>query len=152
MYDPASPPNGARAARYARCHRISLSAVVITGTGGVPLDVRFGYDSADPFAVRLDFPLGAGETPSWVLSRDLLSRGLVSPSGDGDVRVWPPCRCHSSTMIRIRLRNTRSAAVLYVPAAELGGWLRNTYLAVPPGEESVHAALDRALEQLLEEG
>ena len=49
------------------------------------------YDVGDPFAVRLDFdppPHGV----NWVFARDLLMRGLSTPVGDGDVRIWPPRR------------------------------------------------------------
>src|SRR6476469_6671612 len=52
------------------------------------LAARLGYDVADPFAVRITFPVASGDV-SWVLCRATLLRGLTAPAGQGDLRAWP---------------------------------------------------------------
>ncbi|MET8945231.1 SsgA family sporulation/cell division regulator [Streptomyces sp. NPDC004542] len=125
---------------------------VISATEALSVEARFTYDPADPLAVRMDFPSPQDRVPPWFFSRDLLSAGLLAPSGDGDVRVWPPCRCHGPTTVRILLRGGRAAAVLYVPAAALQDWLETTYTVVPAGEEDTHLCLDEVVRRLLGHG
>ena len=48
----------------------------------------FSYDAADPYAVRVTFHVPAGDVP-WVISRNLLLRGLCEPAGEGDIRLRP---------------------------------------------------------------
>ncbi|GHA11902.1 SsgA family sporulation/cell division regulator [Streptomyces echinoruber] len=153
MHDPTNPPNGPRPGRRPLPPHLTLTVLLfISATEALSLKVRFCYDTADPLAVRMDFLDPPEDVPPWVFSRDLLYAGLRTPSGDGDVRVWPPCRCHSTTTARIFLHGRNSAAVLHVPAAELGDWLEETFTAVPAGRESAHLHLDETLERLLGRG
>ena len=126
--------------------------VVISETEGIPARVRLSYGPTEPLTVRLDFCDSPANAPPWMLSRDLLCAGLRVPSGEGAVRVWPPCSCHGSKAVRIALRGRSEAAVLYVPAAEFGAWLDKTFAAVPPGTETDHLDLDEILERVLRSG
>ncbi|MCW2822354.1 MAG: sporulation protein SsgA, partial [Marmoricola sp.] len=46
------------------------------------------FDPADPFAVAMHLEARSG-TVVWTFARELLAEGLYTPSGDGDVQVWP---------------------------------------------------------------
>ncbi|MEU1460937.1 SsgA family sporulation/cell division regulator [Streptomyces sp. NPDC005727] len=123
--------------------------LVLSEAEALRLEVRFSYDPADPLAVRMDFREGPENAAPWLFSRDLLDAGLRVPSGEGSVRVWPPCRCHGSTTLRIVLRGAGGAAVLYVPADPFEGWLAETFEAVPAGTESSRLRWDDILAELL---
>ncbi|MDO0924325.1 SsgA family sporulation/cell division regulator [Streptomyces sp. TG1A-8] len=145
----ATDPPGERPSPRPGRLRLSLTVhLVVSATEGLDVETRFSYDSTDPLAVRMDFPDAGGAAP-WVLSRDLLHEGLRSPCGDGDVRVWPPCRCHGTTTARIALRSAEAAAVLYVPAEALRRWLTATYREVPAGDEGRHVRWDDLVARLL---
>ncbi|GAB1333461.1 SsgA family sporulation/cell division regulator [Streptomyces sp. E-15] len=135
--------------RNKRLHVDMTVHLVLSATEAVPIEVRFGYDSADPFAVRLDFRGGLETVAPWLFSRDLLWAGLDAPCGEGDVRVWPPCRCHGSTTMRLALRGRGGAAAVYVPAAALREWLTETFAAVPAGAETPRLCWDDVLAELL---
>ncbi|MER6032778.1 MULTISPECIES: SsgA family sporulation/cell division regulator [unclassified Streptomyces] len=135
--------------RTRRLHTDLDIGLVLSDAEALRLEVRFSYESADPFAVRMDFRDGPDTVAPWLFSRDLLDAGLRVPSGEGSVRVWPPCRCHGSTTLRILLRGPGGAAVLYIPADPFEGWLAQTFEAVPAGSESSHLVWDDILAKLL---
>ncbi|MGW5330380.1 SsgA family sporulation/cell division regulator [Streptomyces sp. NPDC004014] len=138
--------------RTRRLHTDLSIELVISDVEALRLEVRFSYDSADPFAVRLDFSGNPEGAAPWLFSRDLLYAGLGVPSGQGSVRVWPPCSCHGSTTVRVLLRGMGGAAVLYIPAGPFGDWLTETFRAVPAGTESSHLDWDAVLAELLRRG
>lgn len=55
----------------------------------VPVEVELGYSTKDPYAVTAVFNPGGSQSVEWILARDLLADGLISESGEGDVRMWP---------------------------------------------------------------
>ncbi|MCS0603038.1 SsgA family sporulation/cell division regulator [Streptomyces sp. LP11] len=126
--------------------------LVLGAAAAVPVGVRLGYDPADPLAVRLDFHGASEAVPPWFLSRDQLRGGLRTPTGEGNVRVCPPCACHGPGTVRIVLRGREGAAVLYVPAAPLRGWLAGTFAAVPAGTEGTLIHWDEVVTELLRHG
>ncbi|MFF2200620.1 SsgA family sporulation/cell division regulator [Streptomyces sp. NPDC058145] len=138
--------------RTRRLHTDLDIDLVISEGEAVRVEVRFSYDPADPFAVRMDFRDGPETIAPWLFSRDLLDAGLRAPSGEGFVRVWPPCRCHGSTTLRILLRGAGGAAVLYIPADPFEDWLTETFEAVPAGTESSHLPWNDILAELLRRG
>ncbi|MFF4590310.1 SsgA family sporulation/cell division regulator [Streptomyces sp. NPDC001388] len=138
------PPDG----RHERL-RLDLTVLVLVSTAeALTTGARFHYDPADPLAVHMEFPGTPEPSPPWALSRDVLYAGLRAPSGEGGVRVWPPCRCHGTTTVRILLRGRHATAVLYVPAAELRDWLDATFTAVPAGTEGTHLRWDDVLDRI----
>ncbi|KUN88883.1 hypothetical protein AQJ66_05280 [Streptomyces bungoensis] len=152
MRDPVTSWNETRPARGDLCPRLTLTVLVLVDGEAVPFHTRFDYDRDDPLAVRMAFLDAPDPARPWVFSRDLLYAGLHAPAGDGAVRVRPPCRCHSPTMARILLHGGRSAAALYVPAAELHDWLEGTYAAVRAGEEASRLRVDDMLRRLVRGG
>lgn len=58
-------------------------------TPAVPVQVELRYDTRDPFAVVAAFRAGRVGWVEWTFSRDLLADGLLTETGEGDVRIRP---------------------------------------------------------------
>ncbi|SFH23419.1 Streptomyces sporulation and cell division protein, SsgA [Streptomyces mirabilis] len=112
-----------------------------------PLPAELHYDMTDPYAVRLSLGAPAARSVDWVFARSLLTEGLRRPTGTGDVLVIPRHRCHLDS-VRIVLRSTAGAALVDIAAATVAAFLRRTVSLVPPGTESLHIDMDRALAEL----
>lgn len=112
------------------------------------LDGALCYDTADPFAVTLEVVTESGPV-IWTFARDLLSEGRYGPCGDGDVQVWPCLSITASAVTIIELHAPRGDALLQAATRTIDRFLTYTYLAVPPGQESKHLALDGLVAQLL---
>ncbi|GHB68311.1 sporulation-specific cell division protein SsgB [Streptomyces viridiviolaceus] len=133
---------------------LTLTTTLVLGRDRTaPLPVCFRYDRQQPFAVLLELPEPGGlGSARWVFSRDLLQSGLHRPSGEGDVRVWPPCCCNDRPDVRMMLRDGSASALLDVPVQPLREWLVSTWEAVPPGDENALIDWDSVTEALLGEG
>ncbi|CAL9330614.1 hypothetical protein SUDANB145_00058 [Streptomyces sp. enrichment culture] len=84
----------ARAGRLVAPDEGSRTNTVNGAAGRRAVTVRLTYVPWDPFAVAVDLPGdGGADGMRWHFARDLLQAGLHRPSGEGDVRIWPPCRC-----------------------------------------------------------
>ncbi|MFD3583654.1 SsgA family sporulation/cell division regulator [Streptomyces sp. NPDC058683] len=118
----------------------------------VPVQARFGYDHTRPLEVHVEFFNDIGGTVSWVLSRDLLVTGLQRPSGDGDVRIWPPCRHHGGDSLWMLLEGRTGAAILEGRVAPLRAWLEETLRCVPSGAEGLSMDWDEAFAHVLAQG
>ena len=121
--------------------------------GSVPLPVRAGlhYDVVDPYALQVGFHTGAagdGDVVEWTFARSLLSEGIATPTGDGDVQVWPSSS-GGSPVVCLSLSSPSGKALFEVPLAELVEFLGQTYEAVPSGTESDHVDVDAELALLL---
>ncbi|MFB7776184.1 SsgA family sporulation/cell division regulator [Streptomyces bauhiniae] len=110
-------------------------SLIIDGARTLHLPVRFTYDPHFPFAVTLEIPKADGGLNRWFFARDLLQAGLLRPSGEGDIRIWPPCRCSGRPHVRMRLRDSFASALLDIPARPLWEWLQLTWQAVPREDE-----------------
>ena len=55
----------------------------------VVLEATLGYDSRDPYAVTATFRTEICEVV-WTFARELLTRGLTDPAGEGDALRWGP--------------------------------------------------------------
>src|SRR5947209_4790225 len=66
---------------------VTLELIDAAGAA-TPLQTKLSFDPRDPFAVSATF-LTVGGDVRWTFGRDLLIGGLVEPTGDGDVHVWP---------------------------------------------------------------
>ena len=94
------------------------------------MNVDLQYRSDDPHAVTLRFQTRDQES-TWVVGRDLLSDGLLSPAGIGDVRLRP----HEGDVLVLELFTEDSHAVFHVSHDELSRFLDSTYAVVPAGQE-----------------
>lgn len=114
------------------------------------IPARLRYKSADPFAVRVIFPSEAsldGTEVHWTFARDLLTEGLRTPAGAGDVRVWPYGAEHTV----IEVRAPAGVAMIRFATADLRRFLSSSYMIVPPDSEPHHLDMDTDLASLLRE-
>ncbi|CAM3105353.1 Sporulation protein SsgA [Stackebrandtia soli] len=110
------------------------------------------YDQSDPYAVHVMFHPDNPESEhvSWSFARDLLSSGLVEPSGIGDVRVWPWVTPRGDA-IALALSSPDGNALFEVSKSLIARFLRRSYAVVPKGKEPECLDLDVAVAKLLAE-
>ncbi|MFD6878198.1 MULTISPECIES: SsgA family sporulation/cell division regulator [unclassified Streptomyces] len=95
----------------------------------IPVALRFAPD--EPLAVRIVFPAELspeGTDNEWVFPRALLEAGLSSPTGTGDVRVWPCGRVQAV----VEFHSPDGVAVVQFDIAALRRFLRRTYAPAAP--------------------
>ncbi|HEX3732523.1 MAG TPA: SsgA family sporulation/cell division regulator [Mycobacteriales bacterium] len=83
---------------------------------------------------------------SWSFSRELLREGLHSPSGYGDVRIWP---WSGNRSVAIALSSPDGYALFEAPRRVVKQFLERTYSCVGEGREDQHIDVDAALIELL---
>lgn len=127
----------------------ALTLELIDAEGAVrPLEAELRYDNRDPYAVAACFDTGRTSV-CWVFGRDLLARGLFSPTGDGDVHVWPCLDSLGRAVTIIELTSPEGEALMQAQSQELSDFLRLTEALVPSGSEAMHVNMDQVLAQLL---
>ncbi|MEU0227979.1 SsgA family sporulation/cell division regulator [Streptomyces sp. NPDC006284] len=120
-----------------------------------PVLAHLGYDSADPFAVTVVFSHDGRVLARWSLDREMVGDGLTRPVGVGDVRLRPESRGLWDEL-RIELLGDsrpdggRHHAVVFLWAAAVEAFLRETHAVVRPGEEEV--CVDDFLAEVMAEG
>jgi Streptomyces sporulation and cell division protein, SsgA len=124
--------------------------LVVPGATSLPVRAGVRYDPSDPYAVSVAFHTGGNDSDSvrWTFARSLLTEGVTSPVGDGDVQVWPSTSS-GSAVVCLSLSSPSGKALFEVPLADLAGFLGQTYAAVPTGCESDHVDVDAELALLL---
>ncbi|MFI5797717.1 SsgA family sporulation/cell division regulator [Streptomyces sp. NPDC051677] len=114
----------------------------------LPVPATLRYDSADPFAVHVDFPPEvslAGEAVTWTFARALLEQGVSGPAGTGDVHIWPCGRARTV----MEFHSPLGLALLQFDTGALRRFLLRSYAVVAAGREDVDAAVDQGLQALL---
>jgi hypothetical protein len=112
------------------------------------LEGELVFDPADPYAVSMNLEARSG-TVTWTFARELLAQGEYSPSGDGDVQVWPCLSAAGDAVVIIELCSPDGTALLQAPSKTVHDFVVRTLEAVPAGAESAHLALDDLISQLL---
>jgi hypothetical protein len=117
-----------------------MSQVVVNTAGWVrteseteTVEVRLGYEAADPFAVTIEVT-SPTRAMSWVFSRDLLADGLRSmvPLGEGRIQVQA-----TSVLTEISGEDeTGDHVVLRLPWWNTREFVRLTQVEVPRGRET----------------
>ncbi|MGY1499458.1 SsgA family sporulation/cell division regulator [Streptomyces sp. QTS52] len=127
----------------------SARARLITpGYQELPLAVTLRYESVDPLAVHIDFPVEVsvdGEGVSWTFSRTLLEEGLENPAGIGEVHLWP---CGPARTV-VELHSPYGLAVVRFRTAQLQRFLHRSYGVVAPGTEDLGPMVEQGLALLL---
>ncbi|MFG3550524.1 SsgA family sporulation/cell division regulator [Streptomyces sp. NPDC047725] len=120
-----------------------------------PVLAHLSYDAADPFALTVVFSHDGRVLARWTLDREMVADGLAGPVGVGDVRmrsesrgVWEELRIEF--LGDARPDGDRHRAVVFVWAAAVAAFLRETYAVVRPGKEEVR--VDDFLAELTAEG
>jgi hypothetical protein len=112
------------------------------------IDTVLGYRSSDPFAVAMTFITSDGNLV-WTFGRDLLMRGIESPSGDGDVHVSPTIGVSGRAMVSIELSSPDGHLVLLARAGDIRDFITRTAALVAPGTESDFFDADLLISQVL---
>ena len=129
--------------------RSALTLHLVVPKADVELEAVLRYDADDPYAVHLAFPTGPGrEGIEWMFARQLVADGLVAPSGQGDVRIWPSPEDTDSS-VYLQLSSPSGRALFTTPRRGLVEFVRRCHGLVPPGTEGVHLDLDAELDMLL---
>ncbi|MCF4139265.1 SsgA family sporulation/cell division regulator [Streptomyces sp. Tue 6430] len=113
------------------------------------IPVELGYETCDPYAVRLTFHLPGDAPVTWAFGRELLIDGVGRPCGEGDVRVSPADRDLLGDVL-IRLQVGGDQAVFRSSAAPLVAFLDRTDKLVPLGQEGAFADFDAHLDEALD--
>ena len=106
------------------------------------------YTAADPYAVRLAFHPGVDAPVEWVIARELLTGGLDTYTGAGDVRVWPAE--DGEPVIYIALTSPAGEALFEAPRKAIADFLNSSAKIVPLGRESAFVNIDAELADLLD--
>src|SRR5687768_980963 len=126
--------------------------LVVPGAASLPVRADVDYDVHDPYAVTVSFHTGAGagggDVVQWTFARQLLSDGVSTPAGEGDVQAWPSS-AGGTSVVCLSLSSPSGRALFEVPLADLVEFLGRTYQAVPTGMESDHVDVDAELALLL---
>src|SRR5579859_8277388 len=121
----------------------------------VPLVASMYYSGSDPYAIRMAFHVGTDEPVEWIFARDLLSAGIESRQGEGDVQVWPsePADAEEGgsddIVLNIELSSPFGQAHFEAPAEAMAAFLKRTYSLVPAGKESGFVDIESELNDLL---
>jgi hypothetical protein len=124
--------------------------LVVPGGPSLPVLAGLRYSADDPWAVTVTFQTG-GEGDGlveWMFARQLLTEGVASPAGEGDVRVWPETH-GDERVVNLAMASPSGSALFEIDRNDLVEFLQQTYLAVPTGSEDTVVDLDAELAQLL---
>ena len=122
--------------------------LVVPGSPALPVVAEISYDHSDPYAVRVAFHTGGDEIVEWTFARSLLTDGVTSPVGEGDVQVWPS-HANGQPVVCISLSSPSGRALFEAPLTGLVEFLTKTYAVVPTGSESDFVDVDAELALLL---
>ncbi|MDQ0378594.1 SsgA family sporulation/cell division regulator [Amycolatopsis thermophila] len=117
-----------------------------------PLKVQIRYRVDDPYAVGLEFEVGAGVWVCWLIGRDLLAAGLAleplseTAVGDGDVVIRPARDVE--WRVWLELRSPSGIGQYAFKRDTLAAVLAKTEALVPRGTESARIDWDRELTAL----
>ncbi|MEU6315735.1 SsgA family sporulation/cell division regulator [Streptomyces sp. NPDC047014] len=101
-----------------------------------PLGAEFRWCPGAPLDVELTFhPPGAAPV-TWILGRDLLTRGVRTLVGEGDVRIRPASGPGREGQALLRVGAEPQVALFALDRAELRSWLEETWEAVPAEAEA----------------
>jgi hypothetical protein len=111
----------------------------------VPVDVNLDYDPGEPHAVQLTLALLGGDPVTWLVGRELLSKGLATRAGDGDIHIEPL----SERTALMEFRSADGEAWFRIPVVEIAEFLHDTYEVIPQNRESEWLDVDGAVIRLV---
>jgi hypothetical protein len=126
-------------------------ALECVDAAGIVTTVRvvLAYNPVDPFAVTATFLTAAGDVV-WTFARDLLSRGMTAPAGEGDVHIWPSVDARGRTTVIIELCSPDGELVAQAVSQDIHRFVARSLVVVPDGTESDRMDVDKLIAKLLE--
>ena len=123
--------------------------LVVPGGPSLPVVAGLRYESDDPWAVRVAFHTGGDGDGivEWMFARQLLTDGIATACGEGDVRVWPSVH-GDERVVNLAMASPSGSALFEIDRDALVEFLQQTYLAVPTGHECDVVDFDTELQQL----
>ena len=121
--------------------------LVLGGERTVAVPATLVYEASNPYAVTTVFRTSDGDV-TWVFGRELLEEGLLEPTGEGDVVVWPSTDAGAS-VVYLSLASPSGSALLEADATALRAFLDQAFAAVPLGRESRYLDIDAQIADLL---
>ncbi len=121
--------------------------LVLTAERCVMVTALLDYSAHEPYSVQCTFRTSEGDV-NWVFARELLAEGLRSPSGDGDVAMWPS-RSGGRDVLCISLSSPNGRAMVEARSGDIEEFLARTYTIVPAGSEAALIDFDGLIERLL---
>jgi hypothetical protein len=128
---------------------VTMECVDVEGRA-MTLAAELGYSPADPFAVTATFRTTGGDVV-WTFARELLSRGLTVPAGEGDVHVWPCLDASGRAVVIVELSSPDGELLVQAPTQDIYDFVNRTLAVVPEGGESDYVNVDLLITQLLSE-
>jgi hypothetical protein len=129
---------------------VTLELIDTTGAA-TSLQTKLSYDPRDPFAVSATF-LTVGGDVRWTFGRDLLIGGLVEPTGDGDVHVWPCTDNDARPVVIIELCSPDGEALVQAQTSDIVAFVDRMTAAVPVGTEAANLDIDAAINAIFAAG
>lgn len=106
-----------------------------------PVVTRWTYRADDPFAVSFAVRTRSDSWVEWLVARDLVVEGLVTPSGIGDIRMSPQ-HVQGYDIVEIEIRSADGRAILEVDRDLLRMFIDSSCELVALGDESGLMDLD----------
>lgn len=125
-----------------------LMSFVVSEELSFRIPVELGYETKDPYAVRMTFHLPGDAPVTWAFGRELLLDGINAPSGDGDVHI-APTGPEDLSDVSIRLQVGSDRAQFRASAPPLVAFLDRTDKLVPLGQECSLGDFEHHLEEAL---
>ncbi|MDP9437019.1 MAG: SsgA family sporulation/cell division regulator [Actinomycetota bacterium] len=127
--------------------------LVVPGGPTLPVRADLRYAADDPWAVHVAFHTGAdGDgTVRWIFARQLLTDGISTSVGEGDVRLWPSMGSGGERVLSLAMTSPSGSALFEIDRDAVVEFLQQTYLVVPTGTEETVIDLDAELAGLLAE-
>ncbi|GGU27389.1 SsgA family sporulation/cell division regulator [Streptomyces lavendofoliae] len=125
-----------------------LMSFVVSEELSFRIPVELGYETRDPFAVRMTFHLPGDAPVTWAFGRELLVDGINGPSGDGDVHI-SPTGLEDLSDVSIQLQVGADRALFRSSAPPLVAFLDRTDKLVPLGQERTLGDFEEHLEEAL---
>lgn len=126
----------------------TIELTVVDFSGSMFADLC--YETRDPFSVALMFRTDAGESIAWSFGLELLTAGMIWPTGDGDVHIAPDA---IPGTIDITLSSPSGRAFLFTDKGDLATFLKKVYELRPADSAAVvDAALDAEITDILNDG
>lgn len=114
----------------------------------VDVPTTLSYHQGDPYAVSLTFHAASGGVV-WMMARQTLVQGLTSPTGVGDIKVYPSIDEHARAVTVLDFSSPSGHLVGQATSRELQEFLAETISVVAIGSESDFLDIDALAEALL---